>query len=211
AEDSVNVNLELDPALDARSVTVVEAGIGNSFHITNTNSAVSKVNDYQFNFSTATRDPRGSNKHFQYSINTNRSNVTCSGSVIPNVTFRFGGINLKGIHFPQVDETMGYVKFKVNAVRPYSSIHNRAGIYFSGQGELDSMGSLIEVITNLATTTCNHEVSPSDSTSSSELDACENELKQCKSDCHDWKYWLGWSIAGIEFLLLIFLLTRKKK
>ncbi len=207
----MNVNLELDPALDATSVTVVEAGIGNTFHITNSNSIVSKVNDYQFDFSTATRDRPGSNKHFQYSINTNRNNVTCSDSVIPNITFRFGGINLKGIQYPQVDETMGYVKFKVNAVRPYSSIHNRAGIYFSGNSALDTSGNLIEVITNLATTTCNHEVSPSDSTSLLELAACENELKQCKSDCHDWIYWLGWIISGIEFLLLIFLLTRKKK
>lgn len=188
-ENAVEVNLDLDPNLDNSSLIVTEIGIGTqSVGITNNlqqQSQYAAIGD------------------FEYSVGSSNASYTGSrtGNVTTDARFRFSHITLKGINALDVEDTKGYIKFKIKTAGAYQTIHNQAGIFF---------GNNPEIVTNLAETKCMNDSMPCDS--------CRMHLKECRDKLKDFKEngdnsfmnLFGWIIAGLELLIIIYLLTRKR-
>ena len=191
-ESTVQVNLDLDPNLDNSSLIVTEFGIGQYSNTLQTNLQASA----QYS----------SIGYFEYTVGNSNAGYTGSrtGSVISDASFLFSSIVLKGINAPDVEDSKGYIKFKIKTAAPYQTIYNQAGIFF---------GSNAEIVTNLAETRC-----LSDSTAIN-CDSCRMHLKECRdqfknartNSSDSWMHWLGWIIAGLELLIIIYLLTRKRE
>ena len=187
---NVTVNLELDPALDPATLKVWEAGIGTQ-SILGSATATTPLSQ------SATQFPNSPMSSFDFLKNATRT--TSSPAVADDVTFNFNSIDLKGIDAANVEDSKGFIRFTVKTRQVYNSIHNRAGIIFDRNPE---------IVTNLAVTTC---MQSSDSISA-QLAACHDELKNCKKNKKTGGSmdWLPWIIAGIELLIIIYLLTRKR-
>lgn len=188
---NVTVNLELDPALDPATLKVWEAGIGTQSIL---GSAMATTPLSQ----ATTQFPNSPISSFDFRKNVTRT--TSAPAVGDDVTFNFNSIDLKGIEAADIEESKGFIRFTVKTRQFYTSIHNRAGIIFDRNPE---------IVTNLAVTTC---MQSSDSISA-QLAACHDELKNCKTNKKTGGSmdWLPWVIAGLELLVIIYLLTRKRE
>lgn len=194
---TVFVNLEADPALDLSTLAVTNASIGTTFSQT----FVGRSADNN-NFTTPSSAP-----NFMYCINTASSPASPNlvrGNVSADASFKFENIGLQGTDFNDVNESVGSITFKIKTRTPYSSIHNRAGIFFDSNAE---------IITNLAITNCANPDSTvkENDDCAAQLNKCNQQLQECQHTGLGWMQWLGWIIAGMEFLFLIFLLIQKKK
>ncbi len=182
AASSVFINLETDKAIDPKSITVLEAVIGNGSNLYSNNTQLYK----DCNFT-------DTSQKFSYSRNNIRTAMPLHvGAVEPNISFNFRNITLDGLNNPDVSASIGYVKFKAKTKLPFSSLNNRAGIFFDSNSE---------IITNLAVTKCLDESAVNMNTAESN-DNCDDN-KNC------WICWLGWLIALILFVILI--IKRRKK
>ncbi len=176
AADSVFINLETDKAIDPKSITVLEAVIGNGTNLYSNNTQLYK----DCNFTNPTQK-------FSYSRNNIKTtNPPHLGNVEPNISFKFKNITLDGLNNPDVSASIGYVKFKAKTKLPFSSLNNRAGIFFDNNSE---------IITNLAITKCLDKSVVNMNTNESN-DNCDHN-KNC------WICWLGWIVALILFVILI--------
>lgn len=188
-ESHVEVNLDLDQNLDNSSLVVTEIGIGTQSDLLNTNTPQIRAG-----YSSGT---------FEYTVgNSNAAYLgSRTGNVTPDAKFSFTGIALEGIDATNVQKSKGYLKFKIKTAGAYQTIQNQAGIFF---------GSNPEIVTNLAETTCVKDSISCDSCRV-HIKECRDKLKNGKSQATDsWLNYLGWIIAGIELLIILYLLTRKK-
>lgn len=196
--DSVFVNLETDPALDPNTINVLEAGIGTSFTYNAASTSPANTSVRTTNCSALLAN--NSNAPFTYTVNANPQNPPCvqTGTVKANCSFLFRHINLAS-NSTAPGESTGFIRFTIKTKQPYTTIRNKAGIFFDTNPE---------IVTNLAVTTC----AESSDSIAAQLAACHDELENCKKHQSGggWMDWLPWIIAGFEFLILIYLLTRKK-
>jgi hypothetical protein len=79
-----------------------------------------------------------------------------------DVTFEFAGINLEGVNASNMEDSKGSIRFTIKTRQTFTSIHNRAGIFFDRNPE---------IVTNLAVTTC----SKATGDAAEQLAACRDE------------------------------------
>ncbi|MEO6169078.1 MAG: hypothetical protein ABIO46_02555 [Chitinophagales bacterium] len=192
-ETIVEVNLDLDQSLNNSSLIVTEIGIG-------------EQSDPLVNVNTPQALATYNSGTFEYTVgNSNTAyNGSRTGNVTPDVKFHFSGIRLEGINATDIQKSKGYIKFKVKTAAAFRTINNQAGIFFGLTNP--------EIVTNLAETRCMQ-----DSTSMN-CDSCRIHLKECRDQLKDGNTgtsnspmnWLGWIIAGLELLIIIYLLTKRK-
>lgn len=199
AAQTVEVNLDLDPNLDPGTLAITEIGIGTAPFVATTAATISQQ---QANYAAIGK--------FEYTLGTSNSAFITSltyaqvSSVTADVKFLFSGIQLEGINAVNTQLSKGYIKFKIKTAGPYQTINNQAGIFFDDNPE---------IVTNLAETKC-----LSDATAMN-CDSCRMHLKECRdqfknartNSSDSWMHWLGWIIAGLELLIIIYLLTRKRE
>lgn len=193
--NKIFINLETDAAIDPATVIVTDARIGSGPNLLQNNTA-QYFTDY--NFQSQNNPPA-----FLYSKNTNAITSGTQGAVLQNISFQFSNAHLKEINFPDVIETMGYIKFKAKTSAAFTSLNNRAGIFFDNNSE---------IITNLAVTVCENENSGNGiSPCENELEKCKEQLKKCKKDHgsgNAWLTWSGWILACI--FIILYLMKRKR-
>ncbi|MBK9731337.1 MAG: hypothetical protein IPO83_08625 [Chitinophagaceae bacterium] len=195
---TVEVNLDIDPHLNNSSLTVTEIGIG-------TNPPVAGG----ASISQARTGYNGLGGTFEYSVGTSNTAYNTSllstqiPSIIPDAKFLFSGIQLAGINAANVQDSKGYIKFKIKTAGAYQVIHNQAGIFFDHNPE---------IVTNLAETRClKDSINMNCDSCRMHLRECRDQLNGSKTDSsNSWMNWLGWIIAGLELLIIIYLLTRKR-
>jgi hypothetical protein len=184
AASSVFINLETDKAIDANSIQVIEAVIGNGSNLYSDNSQLF----YNCNFG-------NNNKKFYYSKNdVKKTTPPHIGNVKPNISFSFKNIVLEGQNNPDQSTTIGHVTFKSKTKLPFKTINNRAGIFFDNNEE---------IITNLAVTNCLNDENATGGNSPESEGNCE---KNCSNK---WFSWLGWVIAGLLFMYIVVKSTRR--
>lgn len=192
--NKVKVNLELDPVLDPATLKVWEVGIGTQSILGAASATIPLIQS-------ASQFPNNGTGSFDYLMNATRT--TSSTAVGDDVTFNFSSIDLKGLDATNIEDSKGYIRFTVKTRQVYSSIHNRAGIFFDRNSE---------IVTNLAETKClKDSITMNCDSCRMHLKECRDQLSGSKADSSNGRmFWLGWIIAGIELLIIVYFLTRKK-
>lgn len=197
AAQTVEVNLNLDPNLDPNTLAITEIGIGISSFPATPGTPISQ----QRNMYTGIG-------HFEYTRGASNSTFNSSltlaqvSSITADAKFLFSDIQLAGINAANVQQSKGYLKFKIKTAGAYQTINNQAGIFFDGNPE---------IVTNLAETRCLKDSTMNCDSCRMHLKECRDQFKNARTNSSDsWMNWLGWIIAGIELLVIIYLLTRKK-